>query len=93
MFLARLRRPVLGGVILNMTDFEHVVHTGREIQWLTASEAAEYLKIQTRTLLLWARLGRVKGYILSGVSRHCWRFRQEDLDAIMALPSVPPVKG
>jgi len=63
-------------------------------QWLTANEAAEYLKIQTRTLLLWARMGRVKGYTLSGLARHTWRFRQEDLDAaIMASPSVAPVKG
>lgn len=65
-----------------------------QTQWLTANEAAEYLKIQTRTLLLWARMGRVKGYTLSGLARHTWRFRQADLDAaIMASPSVAPVKG
>jgi len=62
--------------------------------WLTANEAAQYLKIQTRTLLLWTRQGRIKGYCLSGLARHTYRFRQADLDAaIMATPSVQPVKG
>jgi excisionase family DNA binding protein len=61
--------------------------------WLTSDEAARYLKIEPRTLLLWARQGKVKGYCLSGLARHTWRFRQEDLDSIMALPSVRPVKG
>lgn len=62
--------------------------------WLTAKESATYLKIQTRTLLLWARQGKIKGYCLSGLARHTWRFRQEDLDAaIMATPSVQPAKG
>ena len=34
--------------------------------WLTVAEAAQYLKIRVRTLLLWARQGKVKGYVLSG---------------------------
>jgi excisionase family DNA binding protein len=56
--------------------------------WLTASEAAQYLRVEPRTLLMWARQGRVKGYILSGTQRVTWRFRAEDLDATMSLPSV-----
>jgi len=59
-------------------------------EWLTAEEAAEHLRIKTRTLLLWARQGKVKGYMLSGVRRHVWRFRQVDLDATLELPSVCP---
>jgi excisionase family DNA binding protein len=35
-------------------------------EWLTAKEAADYLRIKTRTLLLWTREGKVKGYALSG---------------------------
>lgn len=50
-------------------------------EWLTAAEAAQYLKIRVRTLLLWVRQGKVKGYALSGIRRHVWRFRREDLDA------------
>ena len=58
--------------------------------WLTADEAAQYLKVKTRTLLLWARQGKIKGYQLSGTSRHVWRFRQLDLDATLTAPSVLP---
>ena len=37
--------------------------------WLTASEAARYLKVKLRTLLLWMRQGKVKGFALSGAKR------------------------
>ena len=56
-------------------------------EWLTAAEAARYLKIRARTLLLWARQGKVKGYVLSGTQRHVWRFRREDLDAAFFQPA------
>lgn len=63
-------------------------------EWLTASEAAEYLRIKPRTLLLWVRLGKVKGFALSGSLRHVWRFRRQDLDAALlettVLPSLTP---
>jgi excisionase family DNA binding protein len=49
--------------------------------WLTAREAATYLKVAHRTLLAWVRLGKVKGHVLSGTQRQTWRFRQADLDA------------
>jgi len=58
--------------------------------WLTAQEAAQYLKVKTRTLLLWVRQGKIKGHILSGSVRHVWRFRQADLDATLESPSVRP---
>ncbi len=38
--------------------------------WLTASESAQYLKVKARTLLMWARQGKLKGYVLSGTRRH-----------------------
>ena len=60
-------------------------------EWLTAAEAAAYVKVKVRTLLLWARQGKVKGYLLSGTSRHrrhVWRFRRSDLDAMLTGPSV-----
>lgn len=63
---------------------------GQRQEWLTAIEAATHLRVKPRTLLLWARQGKVKGYVLSGVSRHVWRFRQVDLDATMIPASVDP---
>jgi len=56
--------------------------------WLTASEAAEYLKVKPRTLLAWARRGTVKAYPLSGTRRRIWRFRREDLDGALLSRSV-----
>ena len=61
-------------------------------EWLTAAEAASYLKVEPRTLLMWARQGRIKGYVLSGTERITWRFRAEDLDATMSAPSVALTK-
>jgi excisionase family DNA binding protein len=51
--------------------------------WLTAGEAAEYLKVKKRSLLLWVRQGKVKAYALSGTKRRVWRFRREDLDSLL----------
>ncbi len=56
--------------------------------WLTAAEAAAYLKVEPRTLLSWVRQGKVRGYSLSGTRRHVWRFRPTDLDAMLTAPSV-----
>jgi excisionase family DNA binding protein len=57
--------------------------------WLTADEAAQYLKVQKRTLLLWSRQGKVHAFALSGTKRRVWRFRREDLDAaILQRPVV-----
>jgi len=59
-------------------------------EWLTAEEAAAYLKMKTtRALLRLVRLGSLRGYMLSGTRRHVWRFRKEDLDS--ALLSKPVV--
>jgi excisionase family DNA binding protein len=58
--------------------------------WLTASEAARHLKVKTRTLLLWTRQGKVKGFALSGTERRVWRFRKADLDAALLEPPVLP---
>lgn len=62
-------------------------------QWLTAGEAARHLKIEPRTLLLWARKGKVKGYILSGTERVTWRFLGSDLDATLRVPAVLSATG
>ena len=57
-------------------------------EWLTANEAANYLKVEPRTLLLWARQQKVKGFILSGTKRHVWRFRVADLDTALVGPDM-----
>ncbi|HLH06111.1 MAG TPA: helix-turn-helix domain-containing protein [Terriglobales bacterium] len=70
-------------------------------EWLTAREAAEHLKIKTRTLLLWTRQGKIKGYALSGGRRHVWRYLRAELDAAVfgkpvlcsISPSVLVTKG
>ena len=57
--------------------------TVSQSDWLTAGEAAEYLKVKKRSLLLWVRQGKVKAYALSGTKRRIWRFRREDLDTAL----------
>ena len=56
--------------------------------WLTATEAAHYLKVKTRTLLMWVRAGKIKAFALSGTQRRIWRFKQPDLDAAVLEPVV-----
>ena len=68
--------------------------------WLTVVEAAHYLKVRPRTLLLWVRQGKVKAFALSGTKRRVWRFRRMDLDAALlespvllsTTPSVCPAE-
>lgn len=72
-------------------------------EWLTAQEAASYLKVKPRTLLLWVRQGKSRAYPLSGIKRRVWRFRKTDLDAALLgqsgdvlcsiSPSVLATKG
>ena len=59
-------------------------------EWLTPSEAAQYLKVEVRTLLLWVRHSKVKGFALSGTKRRIWRFRRSDLDAALLESTVLP---
>ena len=59
-------------------------------KWLTANEAAHYLKIKPRTLLAWVRARKVRAYALSGTKRRIWRFKRDDLDnSLLAHPVVP----
>src|SRR5581483_714254 len=55
---------------------------------LTSIEAALYLKIGRRTLLHYARQGKVRAYILSGTQRHIWRFKTSDLDAMLSVSAA-----
>ena len=64
-----------------------------QIEWLTAKEAAAYLKVKPRTLLLWARESKVPSHRLSGVERCVWRFLRTELDAMLLPSSAVPADG
>jgi len=68
----KLARPLVGGLS----------------KWLTAEQAADYLQVETRTILAWARLGQLKAHPLSGTKRKVWRFLLADLDGMLTPPSV-----
>jgi excisionase family DNA binding protein len=63
-----------------------------ETPWLTSREAANYLRVEHRTLLTWARQKQVKGYVLSGTRRITWRFLRSDLDATLTAPTAALTK-
>jgi excisionase family DNA binding protein len=64
-----------------------------EIEWLTAKEAAEYLKVRPRTLLLWARQGKVPAHRLSGIRRCIYRFLRRELDLMLGVSSADSADG
>lgn len=74
---------------LENTGTDVIMTTNPQFDWLTATEAAAYLKVKPRSLLLWVRQGKINAFALSGTKRHIWRFRKEDLDAaLLALPVI-----
>jgi excisionase family DNA binding protein len=57
--------------------------------WMNAREAAQYLRVAHRTILEWAKTGRIPAHRLSGSARITWRFRADELDdAMMSAPSA-----
>ncbi len=61
--------------------------------WLTATEAAAYLKVSPRTIAQWAKQGKIPGHRLSGSRRITWRFLRSELDATMFPPSAAEPGG
>jgi excisionase family DNA binding protein len=61
--------------------------------WLTGREAAQYLRVNHRTLLLWARQGKIPAHKLSGIRRCVWRFLRSELDGTLGLSSAEPADG
>ena len=55
-------------------------------QWMTATEAAQYLRVQPRTILKWAKAGTIPAHRLSGCKRVTWRFLKSELDSAMLNP-------
>jgi len=62
-------------------------------EWLTLAEAACYLKIQPRTLALWARQKKVPAHRLSGIRRCVWRFLRPELDDMLGVSSAGSAEG
>ena len=56
--------------------------------WLNAKEAALYLRVAHRTVLEWAKSGKIPAHRLSGTLRCTYRFKAVELDAMMAAPSA-----
>jgi len=52
-------------------------------EWLTAQEAAAYLKVKPRTLLEWAKTSKIPAHKLSGTMRSTWRFLRSELDTAL----------
>lgn len=57
-------------------------------EWLTASEAAELLRVKHCTVLKWAKTGQIPAHRLSGSKRVIWRFLKSELDAMLSEPSA-----
>jgi len=51
--------------------------------WLTAKEAAAYLKVNHRTVCQWAKQGKIPAHALSGTMRRTWRFSRRELDDML----------
>lgn len=63
--------------------FDEVLSMKAHPQWLTATEAAAYLRVRSVTLLRWVRCGEVPGHRLFGTKRYVWRFLQSELDGML----------
>lgn len=58
------------------------------MDWLTTEEAASYLKVRPRMLLVWARSGIVRGHSI-GTRRKVWRFLAQELDQCLVEDCDP----
>ena len=57
--------------------------------WMNAREAAQYLRVAHRTILEWAKTGKIPAHRLSGARRITWRFLKTELDrAMLSAPIV-----
>jgi excisionase family DNA binding protein len=66
--------------------------TIKSVEWLNSTEAAQHLKIKPRTLVLWAREGKIPSHRLSGNHRVTWRFLRHELDAMLNPSSAVPAE-
>lgn len=62
-----------------MSNGQHTV----PIEWYTTQEAAQYLRVSSRTIYKWCQEGRLPTYVLG--ERRTRRFRKVDLDKVPRL--------
>ena len=55
---------------------------------MNAREAAQYLRVARRTVLEWAKTGKIPAHRLSGTRRCTWRFRADELEGMLTAPSA-----
>jgi hypothetical protein len=51
--------------------------------WLTTAESARIPKVKLRTILFWARCGRIKAHAVTSSKRRVWCFLQTNLHAFL----------
>ncbi len=66
-----------------MSNAQHTVPK----EWYTAQEAAQYLRVSSRTIYKWCQEGRLPTYILG--EKRTRRFRKVDLDKVPRLLEEP----
>ena len=62
-----------------MSNGQHTVPR----EWYTTQEAAQYLRVSSRTIYKWCQEGRLPTYVLG--ERRTRRFRKVDLDKVPRL--------
>jgi len=74
------RRPSVSNTLLAFSTCTQKLRAlcsmipGTQSVWLTAREAALYVRVSHRTILEWAKTGRIPAHRLSGTDRITWRF-------------------
>jgi excisionase family DNA binding protein len=59
----------------------------RRSRLLTSPEVASIFHVDQRTVVRWARQGKIPGFrTLGGSDFGHWRFREEDIRALLTLP-------
>ncbi len=62
-------------------------HTFVPREWYTTREAAQYLRVSSRTIYKWCQEGRLPAYILG--NKRTRRYRKVDLDNVPRLLEEP----
>jgi excisionase family DNA binding protein len=93
----RLIQAGIPGLLTTIpSPFRHLYLSGTSIMsvtaanspWMNAREAAQYLRVAHRTVLIWAKEGRIPCHRLSGTLHVTYRFLASELDAMLSSPSA-----
>lgn len=67
--------------------------TSSRPQPLAHRDRSGRLRVRPRTLLQWAREGKIPAHSLSGAQRRVWRFLRSDLDGMLSSSSAGSAEG